>query len=765
MDFQDDELIQSFVVECCDMLDEAEPHLIELSQGDDGGTEEIINVIFRLFHSIKGSASFLKFKDLTSVTHEAETLLQVIRDGGAKISSQHTELFMNSCDIVREMLDNIENSGSDEGFEEKVESITVKLKNAIQEGKCPSLPSDKIEQEPVPESSNDSNNEIDSNEKIVDPQEIEISPEIRQLFIQESTELLDSAEQAFLKFDKAPNNIDELIGQIFRSIHSFKGSCGLLGFTDLENLNHKLETVLEAVKDEKIECHESNVDFFLNIIDILKKSVEDIESGGAGNIQGVEMISDLVEDMIPKSQKKDNELNDHIAKITEESDIIKSKAPEESPAKTMPEPVDQPKIKSPEKKPVIQKKSKGKKPSAPSKISARGSAIRVDLAKLDTLINLVGELVIAEAMVIKNPDLEGYELESFDRAARHLNRIVRDLQDISMSVRMIPISATFRKMIRLVHDVSSKAHKKAKIVLSGEDTEVDKTVAELIADPLVHLIRNAVDHGIEPSDERLSSGKEETGTVNLEARHESGEIWILIKDDGRGLDREKILAKGIENGLVEGDGQQMSDDEVFKLIFEPGFSTADKVTDISGRGVGMDVVKKNIEKLKGRVDIHSKIGSGSTMIIRIPLTLSIIDGMLVRVGKARYTIPMLSIRESIQIDTDRIVKTMDGQEVVKLRDGLYTVLRLYEIYNLEADYKELDKGLLIVIQEHSESICLLVDEILGQHQAVIKGLSNYIFSIRDVRGVSGCTILGDGEISLILDVRGLIEIAQKKTKN
>jgi two-component system chemotaxis sensor kinase CheA len=285
---------------------------------------------------------------------------------------------------------------------------------------------------------------------------------------------------------------------------------------------------------------------------------------------------------------------------------------------------------------------------------------------------------------------------------------------------------------------------------------VDKTVIELIADPLVHIVRNAVDHGIEGTAERLGAGKPETGKLSLEARHESGEVWIVVRDDGRGLSRDKLLAKGIERGLVSGDGSALSDGEVFRLIFEPGLSTAAAVTDISGRGVGMDVVKKNIEKLKGRVDIRSKPGEGTIIVLRIPLTLAIMEGMLIRVGSARYTIPILTIRETFQPDRNRITVTMDGQEVVRVREEIIPVIRLHELFQKEPDHTELDRGILIIVEYNRKKACLFVDEILEQYQTVIKGLPNYL---ENVQGVSGCTILGDGEVSLILDVAGIMNRA------
>ncbi|MGE4553028.1 MAG: chemotaxis protein CheA, partial [Desulfovibrionaceae bacterium] len=383
--------------------------------------------------------------------------------------------------------------------------------------------------------------------------------------------------------------------------------------------------------------------------------------------------------------------------------------------------------------------------------------IRVDLDKLDVLMNLVGELVIGETMVTRHPGVVNLQIESFERAAHNLRRIIADLQDVAMSVRMVPVSRTFRRMIRLVHDLSKKAGKRVKLELVGEETEVDKTVIEQIADPLVHLVRNSVDHGVEPVSERLAAGKPETATVTIEAGHEGGEVVIRVSDDGRGISREKVLDKARRNGLVQGDGKHLPDGEVFKFIFEPGFSTAEKITDVSGRGVGMDVVKRNLEKIKGRVDVFSTAGQGTTMLLRIPLTLAIIDGMLVRVGDSRYTIPLLSIRESFRPVPEQVTRTMDGQELVRVRELLIPVLRLHEFYGIRADVEDLCSGILICVGSGDRQVCLFADEIIGHHQTVIKAMPGVTGK---ARGISGCTILGDGEVSLIIDVVSLMDAAE-----
>lgn len=324
-----------------------------------------------------------------------------------------------------------------------------------------------------------------------------------------------------------------------------------------------------------------------------------------------------------------------------------------------------------------------------------------------------------------------------------------------MIIRMIPVSGLFRRMIRLVHDLSVKSGKKVNLQLSGEGTEVDKTVIETITDPLVHILRNSMDHGLEPPQERLAAGKKDTGTIRLSACHEEGEVWIILEDDGRGLNKEKIIAKAIKNGLIEGDGSDLSDRVIYNMIFQPGFSTAEKITDISGRGVGMDVVKQNLEKIKGKVDVSSVPGKGTTIKLRIPLTLAIIDGMLVRVGEAKCIVPILSIKEAFRPQPDAITITPDNEELVRVRESFFPVVRLHELLSETPEYTDLQDGILIVLEYQGRSICLMVDEILGQQQTVIKGLSEYI---GNVRGCSGCTILGNGDVSLILDVGNLVEM-------
>jgi two-component system chemotaxis sensor kinase CheA len=384
--------------------------------------------------------------------------------------------------------------------------------------------------------------------------------------------------------------------------------------------------------------------------------------------------------------------------------------------------------------------------------------IRVETSKIDKLFDLVGELITIESMVTHSPDLRGLYLQNFNKSASMLNKITRELQEISMSIRMMPLEGLFNKMKRLVRDVSLKMNKKVNFIVSGQETEMDKNVIDEIADPLVHILRNAIDHGIESVEDRIAKGKRETGNISLSARYEGNEILIIVEDDGAGISRDAIIRKTQEKGILKVAPETLSNKEVFALIFEPGFSTAQTITDISGRGVGMDVVKKNIEKLRGSVDINSVEGKGSKFTLRIPLTLAIMEAMLIRVGGSKFALPILSIRESFRPNPKSITITMDGLEVVKVRQEVFPIMRLHELFSLDSDSKMLDEGILIIIEERERKVCLFADEIVGQQQAVIKGFSDYIGK---VPGVTGCMILSDGSIGLILDIESLIDMAEK----
>lgn len=735
----DIELIEAFVSECHYLIDDIEPTFIELqneAENEAGETDqESLNRIFRVFHSIKGSAGFMQFTNVAGVTHQTETLLDIIRVKKFKITLYYLDALLRSLDALREMLAKVEATHNDEGMEDLREETEKILIEAIDmangknkethEEYCSKSEDPEIELNDCPEEEN---------------LEFVITPEMAVRFSQESLEIIDNTEECMLKLAQATTaEKSELIAKAFRNIHSFKGNCGFMQLTDLGKISHALENILDSIRNGETKLSDQNIDILLQTVDMLRNGLASFSKDGKCEIENCELMAEFLSDIIEKPAPSRNEEKQN-------AQNEKENPPDQSPD-------------AEEKDKDQQKQQESGSPEKQAQAARRD--IRVDVIKLDSLIDLVGELIIAESVVLNNPLLSEIEDEQLERSIHHLRRVSSNLQDIAMSVRMIPLSATFKKMIRLVHDLSRKSAKKVNIELIGEDTEVDKNVIEEINDPIVHIIRNSVDHGIETPQARLQAGKPETGTVTIEAKHEGGEVWISIKDDGGGMNRQKIVAKAIEKNMIKGDGSDLSDEEIYKLIFEPGFSTADKVTDISGRGVGMDVVKKNIENLNGRITVKSVPGEGSTIILHIPLTLAIIDGMLVKVGSSQYTLPLLSIKELIRVENNVITKTPDGQELIRVRDEIIPILRMYKIYNKKSDVTEIRDGILVIVEADSQRAALFVDGIIGQQEIVIKGLSK---SLGNLHGISGCTILGNGQVSLIVDVSGLLKSLDKPGK-
>ncbi|HXG46547.1 MAG TPA: chemotaxis protein CheA, partial [Methylomirabilota bacterium] len=387
---------------------------------------------------------------------------------------------------------------------------------------------------------------------------------------------------------------------------------------------------------------------------------------------------------------------------------------------------------------------------------AKGSAgfVKVDTVKLDSLIDLVGEMVIAQSLIAQDPSIRSVASQQATRNLAQLARITNELQRTAMSLRMVPIRATFQKMTRLVRDVATKQKKQVELKMSGEDTELDRTIVEEISDPLIHMIRNSVDHGIEPPSVRVERGKPAQGTVHLRAFHQGGNIVIQIQDDGGGLNKEKILKKAVERGLVR-EGQNLSEKEIFDLIFAPGFSTAEVVTEISGRGVGMDVVRRNIEKLRGKIDIQSTLGQGSTFTIYLPLTLAIIDGLIVRVGQERFILPTLSVRESFRPSPEMLSTVHERGEMVNVRGKISPLLRLHQCFNIKPRSTNPCEGILVVVDSGDENRCVFVDDLVGKQEVVIKSLGE---TFKSNRALAGAAILGDGSVGLILDADALVKL-------
>lgn len=396
--------------------------------------------------------------------------------------------------------------------------------------------------------------------------------------------------------------------------------------------------------------------------------------------------------------------------------------------------------------------------------ATESASIRVGIDKVDALINMVGELVITQSMLnqfAESEEVTAAQIEQLKNGLGQLERNTRELQESVMSIRMLPISFIFSRFPRMVHDLSNKLGKQVELVMTGEGTELDKTVMEKIGDPLVHLVRNAIDHGVEKPDERADKGKHAVGRVNLNAYHQGGNIVIEIIDDGAGLDTNRLLQKAREKGLVR-DDEVLSKEQIYQLIFAPGFSTAAVVSDVSGRGVGMDVVKKNIVSLGGSIDIESKLEVGTTFRVRLPLTLAILDGQTVKVGKEVYIIPLVSIMESIQIKQDMVRQVGGDMEVFNLRDEYLPIIRLHQVFEIEHAVEEFENGLLVVVEGSGQRVGLFVDELLGQQQVVIKSLDT---NFKKMAGISGATILGDGSVAIILDIPGMVNLASIQNRD
>lgn len=747
------DMVLDFVTESREMLDDVEPKIMELEKhAENSGDvdDEILNSIFRLFHSVKGMSSFVDLQTITTVTHEAETLLDLIRKRQIAIDTGHVDLLYRTCDFIRSLLDKVEVELSDEQYAQDAVGLIRELKQVIADGQNPikisRKPDANMDETIVSDidavREQDEDNEPANTEESIDStSEIQfmITPEIAKRFVDEAIEIFCDVEGALLELETKSGD-RELVERAFRGFHSFKGNAGFFGFNEFESLSHKAENVLVEIRDNGCGVSVGTISVLLDVVDALREGVVTLSNEKGAKVKNKAGLEKMLHNISTAGQTMEITEIEQNSQMPVELEIAATIVQEE-------------------KKPDGPSGSDdaAKKDDSDKKIVSKQSAIRVDVDKLDSLLDLVGELVIAEAMVSHNPDLRGLQLDRFEKAVLQLTKITRDIQDISMSLRMIPLAGVFNKMVRLVRDLSVKSNKKIDLEIIGEETEVDKTIIEQISDPLVHLIRNSADHGLESTEERVAAGKSDIGKIMLEAKHSAGEVWIVVKDNGRGLNRDKILRKAIDRGLTR--DENLKDEDVWKLIFEPGLSTAEQVSSISGRGVGMDVVKRNIEKLRGRIDIRSSPGQGTAIIVRIPLTLAIIEGMVVKVGKSLCTIPIVSIKESFRPEQKQITITPEGLEIVDIRGELLPIIRLHELYNIEPTTVNLNQGILIVAESETKKCCLFVDELIGQQQIVIKPLSEYLGL---VRGVSGFAILGGGEVSMILDIAGLIDSVSTK---
>jgi two-component system chemotaxis sensor kinase CheA len=593
-----------------------------------------------------------------------------------------------------------------------------------------------------------------------DPNLCEEDIEIYTGFVVESLEALESIEVGLIDLEQNPDDM-ESINTIFRSFHTIKGVSGFLGLERINRLSHRSENLLDKIRGGEIHIDTEVTDVILNSVDLLKQMIEGVQTSmdrGTDLDIGIDVVPVIAR--IEQIQQNAACGTKRLGEILVGQGSVSPQAVEKAVSKQKASPhkklgmilvedgmVDPGQVASALSK---QKRSGGRKIEL---------QVKVDTQKLDNLVDLAGELVIAQAMLRQHP----YVLASDDHGLVHtiglLNQITSSLQTMTMTLRMVPIKSTFQKMVRLVRDLARSSGKKILLTMEGEDTEIDRNVVDELYEPMVHMIRNSVDHGLETPQERIAAGKKTEGRIRLKAFHRGGKIVVGITDDGRGLNRSRILEKARSNGLIS-DDRKLSDEEIFNLIFHPGFSTAKEVSDISGRGVGMDVVKKAIEKLRGRVDIQTTPGSGSTFVISLPLTLAIIEGMLVRVGEERYVIPALSIIESFRPGREQY-STVEGKgEMILSRGRLIPLVRLSKIFESRSHVEAPWDGLVVVVEYDGKHMCLLLDELLGKEEVVIKSMGEIM---KDVPGIAGGAIMGDGRVGLILDMAGIWHMAMRST--
>lgn len=692
------EILDMYIYETNTLLEQLETIVLEAEKADTFSQDDV-NEIFRIMHTIKGSSAMMEYDSLATVSHRIEDLFFIIRENTMAVVSEENrpclfDLMFQSIDYFRSEMEKVE-AGQPldkniDTFLENVNSLISKIKGENPPEAAASVPT------PAPA--------VSSSESSTPTKTAGGNP--------------DFPYELHVFFDEGCGMENLRAYMLVVSIQDFCAEADFL-----------FEPA--AVENDASTAEQVIRDGFL----LMFKHAEDREKAipvvrGAGSVRSYQP-HDYHPVLAPTS----------------------APAPETSPATA----------KAP--KTSVPLSAPGAATPGPAAGSApahqKESLISVNLSKLDQLSAIVGEIVITESMVTASPDLKGLHLDIFSKNARQLRKLTDELQDISMSLRMIPMSNTFQKMNRIVRDMSKKLNKCAKLTLIGEGTEVDKTIVDSIGDPIMHMIRNAMDHGIEATEEeRIAAGKDPVGEIVLSAQDTGSEVIIMIKDDGQGVNDESVLKKAIKNGIAAPD-TEYSHRDILNFLLMPGFSTNTEVTEYSGRGVGMDVVKKSVEELGGNVSITSELGKGMTTTIRIPLTMAIMDGMEVSVGDSIFTIPINNIRQSFKVSrTDILRDSMDG-EMIKLTDRYYPVIRAKDFYHLPGGTDAIDEGILLWLESGDLSYCLFVDELLGEQQIVVKPLPSYInnFNVKNY-GIMGCSILGDGNISIILDAGNLYTAAQ-----
>lgn len=707
-------MVDMFIYESTSLLEQLDQIMMK-TESNNKFDEEDINEIFRIMHTIKGSSAMMGLENMSTLAHRMEDMFFIIREEKPVIESIETlyDIVFSSSDLLKAEIDMLQDDDSvPTDFSEqikKIEDFVVYLKTGKMPGAENSAETDKSEQSAETEQPKSQ----EDNSASADMMKIRVFFE-------------DNCEMENLRALLLVNKISEYCRELKYEPAAIE--------TDSSTAKQIIENGFLIMFNADEEDHQHII-----------REIED-----AINVKSYEIVEDdeipaIAEESAPaiepeKPEPAPEPKKDEPAAVKTDKTAEKPQAKAPAPAQTAEEINNK----------LAQKNNHGSK--------GKQSLISVNLNKLDQLLDMVGEIVIAEAMVTSNPDLKGLKLDGFQKASRQLRKLTDELQDIVMSIRMVPLSGVFNKMTRIVRDMKVKLGKDVDLVFEGEETEVDKSIIDNLNDPLMHMVRNSMDHGIESTqEERIARGKPAKGTITLSAYNSSGEVIIVVSDDGGGIDCQRVMEKAKANGLLTKPEEEYTDKEIFNMVMLPGFSTNTEVTEYSGRGVGMDVVRKSIEKIGGTVSVDSKQGEGTNFIIKIPLSLAIVDGIEVSVGSSIFTIPINSIKEFIKLKENQLFYDTSKKEIVKIRNKCYPLIRLHEFYGLEPKSHDIYDGVVVLVESEGKSACILVDELIGEQQVVVKPFSPMFnrYNIKQ-KGMSGCTILGDGSITIILDISNII---------
>lgn len=713
-EFSTEGMLDMYLYENSQLLEQLEAATLE-KKDEECFDEATINDFFRVMHTIKGSSAMMMYDSITEISHKLEDIFYYIRESHPKHVPhlEMVDLILRVSDFITNEFAKIRNGEeADSRPEELVEEMLVfleKIKSNIEK----------------------------AGEKVPEKKENVVT---QQYYIAPTAVIKSSFFRLHIRF-KPDTQMANL--RAYAVVFALKDLAEDLQYIPEDILSD--ESISEMILAEGFQLL-LQAQAGSEEVRLLVDTSSEIETIAITEITQAEFQKGFAEKTKEESLiDLDSDLGDIQKRAMEKRETPQSEEEQ------MPQPGDY----------VIKTKEAGKKKefarqSREQKEKHQQSFISVSVEKMDSMMDLIGEIVIAESVVLQNPDLKvpGLNLSNFQKAARQLTKFTSEMQDVVMSMRMMPLTNTFQKMNRIVFDTSRKLGKEIELKIVGENTEVDKSIIEHISDPLMHLIRNAADHGIEDAEERAESGKQKKGTIRLEAKNEGGKVFIIVEDDGKGMNPKKIFQRAQENGLIHDRMVQsdMTDREIFQFITYPGFSTKEKVTELSGRGVGMDVVVKNIQTIGGRLDIESKEGMGSRFTMKIPLTLAIIDGIIMIVGDATFVVETSAVKEFLAIQDSHLIQEPDGEEYVMVREECYPLIRLSERYQIAAT-KEEKKEIIIILEHEEKRVCVLVDFLVGQQEIVVKPIPTYI---KRVDGISGCTQLGDGSLALIIDVAGLI---------